>query len=286
MDGTTIQLINTGFFYADGGAMFGATPRRAWSRRYPADVQNRCMLAMRAGLVTTGCGRVVLIDNGIGDKQLEKLKHTSYRFFDLADVGQALAKRGIAPGQVTDVVLSHLHFDHCGYTTRCEHGRVIPSFPKATCWASRAQWENSLHPTPLEADSYFHENIEAVATTGRLRLIETDTDLCESVRLRLYDGHTCGQIATYVRNGSRTAVFAGDVIPLAAQVSPLWISAYDTHPLTSYYEKLRMLDEAAAEKQVIVHYHDACTPCSTVHKINSFFKVEKAGEEILAPFRR
>ncbi|MDR1601790.1 MAG: MBL fold metallo-hydrolase [Tannerella sp.] len=274
MTGTAVELINTGFFYADGGSMFGATPRQAWSRRYPADGQNRCLLAMRAGLVITGCGRIILIDNGVGNKQLEKLKNTSYRFFDLTDICEALKERGITPGQVTDVVLTHLHFDHCGATTRYENGQPAPVFPEATCWASRSQWENSLSPTPLEADSYFTENIDAVAQAGKLHLIDTDCNLCDDVRLRLYDGHTCGQIAPYVRTDDRTVVFAGDVIPVAPQVSPLWISAYDTHPLTSYCEKLRMLDEAAAGNQAIVHYHDAYTPCSTVRKINSFFKAD------------
>ncbi|MDR2120911.1 MAG: MBL fold metallo-hydrolase [Tannerella sp.] len=269
MAGTTVQLINTGFFYADGGSMFGATPRQAWKRRYPCDEQNRCLLAMRAGLVITGCGRIILIDNGVGDKHIEKLKNTSYRFFDLVDIREALNARGIAPGQVTDVVLTHLHFDHCGATTRYENGQTTPTFPEATCWVSRAQWQNSLSPNPLEADSYFHENISAVATTGKLRLIDSDCDLCEDVRLRLYGGHTPGQIAPYVGTDEKTMVFAGDVIPIAAQVSPLWISAYDTHPLTSYYEKLRMLDEAADRKQTIVHYHDACKPCSTVRKIGN-----------------
>jgi glyoxylase-like metal-dependent hydrolase (beta-lactamase superfamily II) len=273
--GTSVQLINTGFFHADGGSMFGATPRQAWSKRYPDDGQNRCLLAMRAGLVTTGCGRIVLIDNGVGDKQLERLKNTSYRFFDLTDICEALKERGIAPGQVTDVIFTHLHFDHCGAATRYENGQPVPVFPEATYWTSRAQWENSLSPTPLEADSYFPENIDAIARSGKLHLIDADCDLCEDVRLQLYDGHTCGQIVPYVRTDERTVVFAGDVIPLSAQVSPLWISAYDTHPLTSYYEKLRLLDGAATGRQAIVHYHDAYTPCSTVRKINNFFKAER-----------
>ncbi|MDR0758236.1 MAG: MBL fold metallo-hydrolase [Tannerella sp.] len=278
--GTSVELINTGYFHADGGSMFGATPRQAWSRRYPCDEQNSCLLAMRAGLVITGCGRIILIDSGVGDKQLERLKNTSYRFFDLTDICKALKARGIAPEQVTDVVHTHLHFDHCGATTRYECGHVVPAFPEATCWVSRAQWENSLSPTPLEVDSYFTENIDAVGKSGRLHLIDSDCDLCETVRLKLYDGHTCGQIAPCVKTLERTVVFAGDVIPLAANVSPLWISAYDTHPLTSYHEKLRMLNEAAAGNQLIVHYHDAYTPCSTVRKINNFFKADSVTEVV------
>ncbi|MDR0844580.1 MAG: MBL fold metallo-hydrolase [Tannerella sp.] len=268
-----LQLIDTGYFYADGGSMFGATPHKAWSRRYASDEQNRCILAMRAGLVTTDCGRIILIDNGVGDKQLDKLKSSSYRFFDLADLYDELRKRAVSPEQVTDVVLTHLHFDHCGYTTKYEDGQAAPAFPSATCWVSQAQWENALHPNPLEADAYFPENMDAIEKSGKLRLIQADCDLCEGVRLRLYDGHTPGQIAPYIRTDDYTAVFAGDVIPISAQISPLWISAYDLCPLTSYYEKIRMLDEAASTNQVIIHYHDAYTPCSTVKKINNFFKI-------------
>jgi glyoxylase-like metal-dependent hydrolase (beta-lactamase superfamily II) len=274
MIGNAIQLIHTGFFYADGGSMFGAVPCKAWSRRYPADGQGRCVLAMRVGLVTTRCGRVILIDTGVGDKQLRELQSTSYRFYDLTDLGEALRTRGILPEQVTDVVLTHLHFDHCGYVTRMENGRAIPAFPAATCWVSRAQRENAQNPNPLESDAYFPENIAAVEEAGKLRLIESDCDLCEDVRLRIYEGHTAGQIAPYVHTDDCTVVFAGDVIPIGAQVSPKWISAYDVHPLISYHEKIRMLDEAAAQRQLLIHCHDVVTAGSFVKKINGFYKAE------------
>jgi len=272
---TTYRLINTGFFHADGGSMFGATPRRAWQKRYPCDRDNRCVLAMRAGLVTTRCGRIIVIDNGVGFKQLDRLRHTSYQFFDLIDLCDELLRLGIAPENVTDVVLTHLHFDHCGHTTRYDSdGRAVPVFPAATCWVGRTQWENSLAPHPVEADSYFAENMDAIARAGLLRLIDADTDLCDDVRLRLFDGHTCGQIAPFIRTAERIVIFAGDVIPVAAQISPLWISGYDTHPLTSYNEKLRILEDAAAHGHVIVHYHDAHTPTSTIRKINNFFRID------------
>ena len=273
-----IQLIDTGYFYADGGAMFGAIPKAAWSRRYPSDEQNGCVLAMRSALIVTNCGRVILVDNGAGDKHLKQLSY--YRFFDLADLQTELKKRGILPEHVTDVVLTHLHFDHCGYTTQKtirEDGSpgYSLSFPNATHWVSRKQWENFLHPNALEKGSYFPENMQAVADKGRLHLIDRDTPLCSSVRLRLFDGHTPGQIAPYVSTPERTYIFAGDVIPLEASLSPDWISAYDTYPVASYNEKVRMLEEAAREQQAIIYCHDAYTRCSTVKKVNDFFKREK-----------
>ncbi|MDR0795989.1 MAG: MBL fold metallo-hydrolase [Tannerella sp.] len=263
MTGTTIELIETGFFYADGGAMFGVIPQSAWRRRYPCDSQNRCVLAMRIGLIMTGCGRIILIDTGVGSKHLQKLKSTTYGFFDLAEIGEALCKRGIQPEQVTDIVLTHLHFDHCGGTTRFHHDTIVPAFPEATCWVSRSQWESSLNPNPLESGSFFAENMDIIEKSGKLHLIGSDTDLCNDVQLRIYEGHTTGQIVPYVQTDNEKYVFAGDVIPTAAHLLPLWISAYDIWPLTSYFEKIRLLNEAAAHHQIIVHYHDAYTPCST-----------------------
>lgn len=270
-----VHLINTGCFHADGGAMFGATPQSAWKRRYPCDEQNRCILAMNVGLIITDNQRIILIDNGVGNKQLEQLKSTTYQFFDLVDLSEAINQFGITPEQVTDIVLTHLHFDHCGYTTKRENGQIIPTFPNATCWVSQAQWENSLKPNALEMDSYFPENILAIEQAGKLKLINKDCDLCEHITLHLYNGHTDGQIITYVQTENLTFVFAGDVIPIAAQISPMWISAYDIYPLTSYHEKIRLLKDVTENNCAVIYYHDAYTPCTTIKRVNNFFKVDK-----------
>lgn len=263
-----VEIIDTGYFHADGGAMFGAIPKTSWSRRYPSNEQNSCVLAMRSVLITTDCGRIILIDTGAG-AGIQHLKQLSYyNFFNLVDLGEELEKRGIRREQVTDIVLTHLHFDHCGYTTD-EAGNM--SFPNATHWVSRSQWDNLLHPNALEKDSYFREDLQTVADRGLLRLIDADIELCRNVNLRLFDGHTPGQIAPYIQTDEQTFVFAGDVIPLAASLSPEWISAYDTYPVTSYKEKLRMLEEAAAEDQVIIFCHDAYTPSCRVKKVKAFF---------------
>lgn len=275
-----IQLIDSGYFQADGGAMFGAIPKTAWSRRYPANEQNGCTLAMRSLLIIMDCGRTILVDNGVGNKQLDQLGY--YHFSGLTDLGIELQKRGVCREEITDVVLTHLHFDHCGYTTRHEeglppghHSPLSLSFPNATHWVSRAQWENFLHPNALERDSYFPENMLPVANSGKLCLIDSDTELCPGVQLRLYNGHTPGQIVPYIDTPERTYVFAGDVIPLAASLSAAWISAYDTYPVCSYTEKLRMLEEAVCERQALIYCHDAYTRCSTVKKINDFFKKDQ-----------
>ena len=270
-----IDLIDTGCFYADGGAMFGAIPKTAWSRRYPSNEKNGCILTMRSLLISKYPEKIILVDNGAGNKHLDQLSY--YNFFNLVDLEEELRKKGITPEQVTDVILTHLHFDHCGYSTRKEEktGELYPSFPNATHWVSRKQWENFLHPNPLEKDSYFMENMQAIADKGLLRLINTDTKLCPDIELRIFDGHTPGQIVPYITTSEQTFVFAGDVIPLVASVSPEWISAYDTYPVTSYQEKVRMLEEAAREGQVLIYCHDAYTKCSTVKKVNNFYKKDR-----------
>ena len=270
-----IDLIDTGCFYADGGAMFGAIPKTAWSRRYPSNEKNGCILTMRSLLISKHPEKIILVDNGAGNKHLDQLSY--YNFFNLVDLEEELRKKGITPEQVTDVILTHLHFDHCGYSTRKEEktGELYPSFPNATHWVSRKQWENFLHPNPLEKDSYFMENMQAIADKGLLRLIDTDTKLCPDIELRIFDGHTPGQLVPYITTSEQTFVFAGDVIPLVASVSPEWISAYDTYPVTSYQEKVRMLEEAAREGQVLIYCHDAYTKCSTVKKVNNFYKKDR-----------
>lgn len=270
-----IDLIDTGCFYADGGAMFGAIPKTAWSRRYPSNEKNGCVLTMRSLLISKYPEKIILVDNGAGNKHLDQLSY--YNFFNLVDLEEELRKKGITPEQVTDVILTHLHFDHCGYSTRKEEktGELYPSFPNATHWVSRKQWENFLHPNPLEKDSYFMENMQAIADKGLLRLIDTDTKLCPDIELRIFDGHTPGQLVPYITTSEQTFVFAGDVIPLVASVSAEWISAYDTYPVTSYQEKVRMLEEAARESQVLIYCHDAYTKCSTVKKVNNFYKKDR-----------
>lgn len=250
-----IHLIDTGYFYADGGAMFGAIPKTAWSRRYPSDEHNGCILAMRSALIKSG-DRLILIDTGAGEKHLKKLAY--YRFFDLRPITDLVREQGYVPEEVTDVILTHLHFDHCAGCTSGPEALTI-SFPKATHWVSRRQWENFCHPHPLERASFFPEDMQAVEAAGLLHLVDAPTALCPGVQLRLADGHTPGQLVPYLLDDNETLVFAGDVIPLMASVSLDWISAYDLAPTLSYDAKRRLLDEAAHEGQRLVFCHDAYT---------------------------
>lgn len=263
----TIDMIDTGYFYADGGAMFGAIPKTAWHRKYPSDENNGCILAMRSLLVTTANQRRILIDTGAGFKHLRSLSY--YRFFGLHNLEDELSARNLRPDDITDVILTHLHFDHCGFCTQEGNGKVRMTFPNARHWVSLRQWHNLLHPNALEKESYFKEDMQAVEESGQLQLLSEDLILTPDVTLRLFDGHTAGQIVPYIRTASETVVFAGDVIPLFASISPEWISAYDITPLTSYEGKCRLLEQAVREQQRIVFCHDAYTASTRIKKTES-----------------
>lgn len=262
-----VAMMTTGYFYADGGAMFGAIPKSAWNRRYPSDEDNGCVLSMRSLLITTSCGRKIIVDTGAGFKHLKQLAY--YRFFGLKDLCEELKKRHVSPDEITDVVLTHLHFDHCGYCTYGEMGEWKLTFPNATHWVSQRQWENYCRPNALEEESFFAEDMGPVEQQGKLRLLHADEQLTDEVHLSIFDGHTPGQIVPYIQTAGETVVFAGDVIPLIASVSPTWISAYDIEPLRSYESKVHLLEQAVKEKQRLVYCHDAYSSSSLVQKTES-----------------
>lgn len=266
-----IYQIEAGYFNADGGACFGVVPKRAWSKRYPCDEDNFCKLTLRSLFIVTDERRIV-IDTGTGNKQSDYLR--LYGVKGIVDFEAALQKLGFSCADVTDVIQTHLHFDHCGGSVKWGVDKSPElTFPNATYHVGETQWQNFLNPNVREADSYFPENMMAIEQAGRLNLISQTTVLCEGVTLRLYDGHTPGQLVTYLDDRGKTFVYVGDVIPTAANVPLAWVSAYDTHPVTAMSEKKLLLDEAIANHQILIFEHDAYTECCTVTVNNGKYKV-------------
>ncbi len=249
------RILDTGFFYADGGAMFGAVPKRAWSRRYPSDEQNCCKMAMRC-LLAWNEQRIFVLDTGVGNKDLGELSY--YHFHDLYDIALLVRSHGFEPEQVTDVVLSHLHFDHGGGCTyRDEHNQLKITFPNAIHWIGKRQWESYLKPNYLEEDAFRKEDLMPVFEAGLINQIEADTHLSEDFELGLYDGHTDAQLVSFLDTIEGKIVYPGDVIPTKAHLSTGWISAYDIRPLESVAAKIRLTEKLAGEKGKIIPYHDA-----------------------------
>ncbi len=269
-----IYKIEAGTFYADGGAMFGVVPKKVWQKRYPCNEENMCQMAMRCLVIKTD-EKLIVVDTGTGTKQLEYLKY--YNFSDIVDFEVELNQLGYSTSEVTDVVLTHLHFDHCGTCTRFNEDKneVVPTFPNATYWVGKEQWDNFLNPNVREADSYFKENMLPIEEKKQLKLVEKDIWLDNEVELKLYGGHTAGQLVVYAHSQQKTFVYAGDVIPLVASVRIAWVSSYDTYPIISMEEKYRMLKEAEEKHQVLIFDHDVYTECCTIKKVNNVFRVDK-----------
>ena len=272
-----LDKIEAGSFLADGGAMFGVVPKRVWQKRYPCNEENFCTLVMRCLVIKTD-EKLIVIDTGTGDKQLEYLKY--YHFRDIVNFDTALNKLGYSAAEVTDVILTHLHFDHCGTCTKFNNDKseVVPVFPNANYWVGKAQWENFLNPNVREGNSYFQENMLPVEKAGKLKLVEKNQYICPEVEVKIFNGHTVGQLAPYVHYGDQTLVFTGDVIPFQAALPIAWVSAYDTFPITSMEDKERMLSEAAEKQQILFFEHDAYNECCTVHKVNGKYRVERSFE--------
>ena len=212
--------------------------------------------------------RRILIDTGVGNKH--ELKY--YQPHNLKDIVEEIEKIGYSSYEVTDVILTHLHFDHCGYATRFDDNKmVVPTFPNATYWLSKAQWDNYRNPLLYEKDSFFAENIEPVAETDQLQLIDNDTELFEGLKLKLYDGHTPGQIAVFIDTKTQKIVFPGDVIPTSAHVSLGWLSAYDNNAALAMKEKKRLLDEIVLEKRTAIFYHDAQVISAKAENKNGYY---------------
>jgi len=272
-----LYKIETGTFQVDGGAAFGVVPKRVWQKRYPCNDDNFVRLAMRCLLIETA-DKLILIDSGTGDKQLEYLKY--YDFVGVISFETELNKLGFSCSQITDVVYTHLHFDHCGGSTRYNSDKTVVelTFPNATHWVGEAQWKNFLNPNIREGDSYFPENIQPIHEAGKLKMVSENQWLCPDVELRLFNGHTVGQLVSYIHSDEITYVYVGDVIPLAACLPVAWISAYDTYPITAMEEKKALLDEAAEKKQILFFEHDAYIECCTVKEVYGKYRVDESFE--------
>ena len=270
--------IETGNFKLDGGAMFGVVPKVLWSKVYPADDKNLCNWAMRCLLAVDG-DRKVLIDNGIGNKQDEKwLRH--YYLNGEASLETSLAKAGYTPEDITDVIITHMHFDHCGGSVKWNRDRTgyELTFPNATYWTSRKQFDWATHPNRREKASFLKENILPVQESGRLHLIEEEGEFIPSIMLKMYDGHTDGQVIPHIKYNGKTVVFMADLMPSSAHIPMPWIMAYDTRPLQTLKDRERFYAEALANDYILFFEHDIYHEAGTLHETEKGVRIKEAGK--------
>jgi len=256
-----IYLIETPVFKIDGGAYFGVVPKTIWSQKYPADENNMCAASCRSLLIKKP-GKLILIDNGIGEQQ-DNANHDSYYVDFSENLIENINKLGYTTDDITDVVLTHLHFDHCGGTTKTDSktGNQIPVFNNANYYISQQQWDNAINPNYREKTSYHSEKFKFLEETNKLRLVKQNLFLTSCIELRLFHGHTPGLMLPIVKTDTKTLFFAGDLIPAKASIPLAWVSAYDLFPLTSIKEKEQILNEAEQKNWILVFQHDFYNEC-------------------------
>lgn len=258
--------IPTGHFKLDGGAMFGVVPKSLWSKVYPSDENNMIDMVMRCLLIVDG-NRRILINNGIGDKQSEKFFSRFYLSGEESLVG-SLAQHGLRPEDITDMFLTHLHFDHCGGSVKLKSDKsgYELTFPNANYYISNAQWNWAINSNKRESASFLIENIKPIEESGKLKLFGEDADLFDNVKIRLFNGHTDGQAIPLISYKGRTVVFTSDMLPTKAHVPLPWIMSYDTRPLITLDEKESFLNEAADNDYILFLEHDAYNECFRVQR--------------------
>ncbi|TPG63785.1 MBL fold metallo-hydrolase [Hymenobacter nivis] len=263
-----IHAIDTGLFKLDGGAMFGVVPKSMWQKVYPADANNLCTWAMRSLLIEDG-DRLTLIDTGLGDKQDAKFfSRVDYQPTGVLD--QSLGALGFERADITDVFLTHLHFDHVGgAVARRPDGALVPAFPRATYWSNQAHWDWATHPNPREKASFLKENILPLQESGQLRFIDPAAGVPAGLPFRellFADGHTEKLMVPVLEYQGRTLAFMSDLLPSAAHLPLPYVMGYDMRPLVTLAEKEAVLARAAAENWVLVLQHDHLTEACTVQQ--------------------
>jgi glyoxylase-like metal-dependent hydrolase (beta-lactamase superfamily II) len=294
-----LYSINTGYFKLDGGAMFGVVPKSIWNKINPADENNMCNWALRALLIEDG-NKLILVDNGLGDKQDEKFfKHYYVHGDDTLD--KSLAKYGFHRDDITDVFLTHLHFDHCGGSIQREGDKLVPAFKNAVFWSNQKHWNWAVKPNDREKASFLKENILPIEESGQLKFVKDWFDnnedegnwsvdfngllfsvsFMENIKVRYVNGHTESMMLPQITYKGKTIVYMADLLPSQGHIPVPYVMAYDMFPLTSLNEKKSFLTEALDKDYILFFEHDPQYECCNLQQTEKgirpkdFFKLEE-----------
>jgi glyoxylase-like metal-dependent hydrolase (beta-lactamase superfamily II) len=286
-----LHTIDTGFFKLDGGAMFGVVPKTIWNKINPADSNNLCNWALRCMLIEEG-NRLILVDTGIGNKQDAKFFSHYYLHGD-HDLDDSLKLIGFNRNDITDVFLSHLHFDHCGGAIARQGEKLVPAFPNAVYWSNDSHWTWATEPNDREKASFLKENILPIQESGRLKMLPVkDGDnlvslshlaqipFADGFDIRIVNGHTKSMMLPQLTYKGKTIVFMADLLPSSGHLPIPYVMAYDVFPLTSLMEKKIFLEEAVAGDYFLFFEHDPIHECCSLEKTEKgirpkeFFKLK------------
>lgn len=265
-----LHTIETGTFKLDGGAMFGVVPKTLWQKTNPADENNLCTWSMRCLLVEDG-DRLMLIDTGIGDKQTEKF-FSHYHLADTRTLEQSLNEKGFGLDEITDVFLTHLHFDHCGGAVKwnADRTKLETVFKNATYWSTENHWEWATKPNAREKASFLSENILPLQESGQLKFVDrTGTftkDVFPNIDVLFVDGHTESMMIPHIHYQGKTLVFMADLLPSTGHIPLPYVMGYDTRPLLTLDEKEKFLEDAVTKEFVLFLEHDSVHECCTLQQ--------------------
>lgn len=272
-----VHAVETGHFALDGGAMFGVVPWVFWSKTNPPDDRQRIELAARC-LLIRGNGKIILVDDGNGPKFSDKLKDIYRLDMSRGELISSLSALGVRPEDVTDVILTHLHFDHAGGSTKLENGRVVPTFPRATYYVQKKHWEQSQRPTEKDRASFMKDDYMPLHDHGVLQFVDGEFEIFPGIELVVCNGHTAAQQLPKISDGTSTLFFCCDLIPTVTHVAIPYVMAYDLRPLVTIEEKKKILGRASEEKWFLFLEHDPGIEVFTVKSSEKGFVVDSKAQ--------
>jgi len=270
-----LYTIDTGFFKLDGGAMFGVVPKSIWNKTNPADENNLCTWALRCLLVEDG-NRLILIDTGIGNKQDERFFSHYYLHGD-ASLDSSLAKHGINKDDITDVFLTHLHFDHVGGAVIRKGESLLPAFKNATYWSNPKHWDWAVNPNEREKASFLKENILPIQESGQLKFVGTgeQVNFTKGFDIRFVSGHTESMMLPLISYKGRKLIYMADLLPSVGHLPIPYVMAYDMFPLTTLNEKKIFLKEALENEYILYFEHDPVNECCTLQQTEKGIRMKE-----------
>ncbi len=272
--GYSLHAIETGRFALDGGAMFGVIPKVLWSRSNPSDDKNRIELALRT-LLLKGNNRTILIDTGVGEKLDEKLSRIYSIDRTKMNLQNGLAEYGVRFEDISDVILTHLHFDHTGGTTYIENGEIKPTFPNADFYVQEEHWDWAMNPAEKDRASFMKGNFAPVEQSGQLKKLEGPGELFPGIEIMVMYGHTLGMQVVKISDERNTLLYCADLMPTASHIPLPWVMAYDNNPLTTIEEKKRILPQAVKENWILFFEHDPFRAAGTVTETEKGFRLNE-----------
>ena len=269
-----LYSVETSEFGLDGGAMFGIIPKPVWEKKVPADELNRVNMVTRSLLLVSD-EKKILIDTGNGTKWEEKYKQIYDINTDQYNIEKSLGKYGFSSEQITDVVCTHMHFDHIGGNTKIKSGKVVPTFPNAKYWISQENWKLANHPSQKDAGSFIEHDWKVLAENQMIEIIDGREPFIEGIETIVTHGHTPGLLHPIVSDGSNKLFYGADIFPMVAHIPIPWVMAYDVQPVVTMEEKQKLLQKMERENWILFFEHDPLIQACTVHKDGKHYKLNK-----------